>query len=178
MYVLYLFSNILVNDFHWNISSSASLCFDAAFLYTYFNKYFYTHLTHTCLIYIFIFTWLYIYSSITRFSVYHLGRDKRPVKSLVVGRPILLALEDIDGGPSFLEKALCFLEKYGKCWYQNPVGFFCFFQLLLICGVFSPFMLFSPVALWSSFIYIYITIPLLFPFSSYIAEKHSLHMTP
>lgn len=42
------------------------------------------------------------------------GRDKRPVKSLVVGRPILLALEDIDGGPSFLEKALRFLEKYGK----------------------------------------------------------------
>ncbi|KAL0459127.1 UNVERIFIED_CONTAM: Rho GTPase-activating protein 7 [Sesamum latifolium] len=38
-------------------------------------------------------------------------RDKRPVKSLVVGRPILLALEDIDGGPSFLEKALRFLEK-------------------------------------------------------------------
>ncbi|KAG1371100.1 rho GTPase-activating protein 7-like [Cocos nucifera] len=33
--------------------------------------------------------------------------------SLVVGRPILLALEDIDGGPSFLEKALCFLEKHG-----------------------------------------------------------------
>ncbi|XP_064954723.1 rho GTPase-activating protein 7-like isoform X4 [Musa acuminata AAA Group] len=40
-------------------------------------------------------------------------RDKRPIKSLVVGRPILLALEDIDGGPSFLEKALCFLEKHG-----------------------------------------------------------------
>ncbi|CAN1170414.1 Rho GTPase-activating protein 7 [Linum perenne] len=40
-------------------------------------------------------------------------RDKRPVKSLVVGRPILLALEDIDGSPSFLEKALQFLEKYG-----------------------------------------------------------------
>lgn len=40
-------------------------------------------------------------------------RDKRPIKSLVVGRPILLALEDIDGGASFLEKALCFLEKYG-----------------------------------------------------------------
>uniref|UniRef100_A0A7N0TIN8 Uncharacterized protein n=1 Tax=Kalanchoe fedtschenkoi TaxID=63787 RepID=A0A7N0TIN8_KALFE len=39
--------------------------------------------------------------------------DKRPVKSLVVGRPILLALEDIDGGPSFLEKALRFLEKFG-----------------------------------------------------------------
>ncbi|XP_020085776.1 rho GTPase-activating protein 7-like isoform X1 [Ananas comosus] len=40
-------------------------------------------------------------------------RGKRPIKSLVVGRPILLALEDIDGGPSFLEKALRFLEKYG-----------------------------------------------------------------
>ncbi|XP_010519801.1 PREDICTED: rho GTPase-activating protein 6 isoform X2 [Tarenaya hassleriana] len=40
-------------------------------------------------------------------------RDKRPVKSLVVGRPILLALEDIDGSPSFLEKALQFLEQYG-----------------------------------------------------------------
>ncbi|XP_057955054.1 rho GTPase-activating protein 7 isoform X3 [Malania oleifera] len=43
---------------------------------------------------------------------FHQWRDKRPVKSLVVGRPILLALEDIDGGPSFLEKALQFLEKY------------------------------------------------------------------
>ena len=39
-------------------------------------------------------------------------RDRRPVKSLVVGRPILLALEDIDGSPSFLEKALCFIEQY------------------------------------------------------------------
>lgn len=45
--------------------------------------------------------------------VFQSGREKRPVKSLVVGRPILLALEDIDGGPSFLEKALQFLEKYG-----------------------------------------------------------------
>ncbi|KAI3450037.1 hypothetical protein Pfo_006702 [Paulownia fortunei] len=44
---------------------------------------------------------------------FHQWRDRRPVKSLVVGRPILLALEDIDGGPSFLEKALRFLEKYG-----------------------------------------------------------------
>ncbi|KAH7445792.1 hypothetical protein KP509_01G024700 [Ceratopteris richardii] len=41
------------------------------------------------------------------------GRERRPVKSLVVGRPILLALEDIDGSPSFLEKALCFIEQYG-----------------------------------------------------------------
>jgi hypothetical protein len=31
----------------------------------------------------------------------------------VVGRPILLALEDFDGNPSFLEKALCFIEQYG-----------------------------------------------------------------
>lgn len=46
--------------------------------------------------------------------IFCVGRDKRPVKSLVVGRPILLALEDIDGGPSFLEKALRFLEKHGK----------------------------------------------------------------
>lgn len=41
------------------------------------------------------------------------GREKRPSKSMVVGRPILLALEDIDGKPSFLEKALCFIEEYG-----------------------------------------------------------------
>ncbi|XP_076954623.1 rho GTPase-activating protein 7-like [Bidens hawaiensis] len=46
-------------------------------------------------------------------GTFHQWRDKRPVKSLVVGRPILLALEDIDGGPSFLEKALRFLEKHG-----------------------------------------------------------------
>ncbi|OAY66414.1 Rho GTPase-activating protein 7, partial [Ananas comosus] len=45
-------------------------------------------------------------------SIQH-WREKRPTKSLVVGRPILLALEDIDGGPSFLEKALRFLEKNG-----------------------------------------------------------------
>lgn len=43
---------------------------------------------------------------------------------MVVGRPILLALEDIDGGPSFLEKALRFLEKYGKLWYQFFVFFY------------------------------------------------------
>ncbi|KAI5070535.1 hypothetical protein GOP47_0014878 [Adiantum capillus-veneris] len=41
------------------------------------------------------------------------GRERRPVKSMVVGRPILLALEDIDGSPSFLEKALCFIEQFG-----------------------------------------------------------------
>ena len=41
------------------------------------------------------------------------GSNRRPVKSLVVGRPILLALQDIDGSPSFLEKALTFIERYG-----------------------------------------------------------------
>ncbi|KAL2557280.1 Rho GTPase-activating protein 7 [Forsythia ovata] len=44
---------------------------------------------------------------------FHQWKDNCPVKSLVVGCPILLALEDIDGGPSFLEKALRFLEKHG-----------------------------------------------------------------
>ncbi|KAI3795882.1 hypothetical protein L1987_38542 [Smallanthus sonchifolius] len=45
---------------------------------------------------------------------FHQWRDKRPIKSSVVGRPILLALEDIDGSPSFLEKALMFLENHGS----------------------------------------------------------------
>uniref|UniRef100_A0A2N9FKR3 Rho-GAP domain-containing protein n=1 Tax=Fagus sylvatica TaxID=28930 RepID=A0A2N9FKR3_FAGSY len=40
-------------------------------------------------------------------------KDRLPVKSSVVGRPVLLALEDIDGAPSFLEKALRFIEEYG-----------------------------------------------------------------
>ncbi|KAA8528347.1 hypothetical protein F0562_035702 [Nyssa sinensis] len=40
-------------------------------------------------------------------------KDRQPVKSLVIGQPILLALEDIDGTPSFLEKALRFIEKHG-----------------------------------------------------------------
>ncbi|KAI3460064.1 hypothetical protein Pfo_016727 [Paulownia fortunei] len=40
-------------------------------------------------------------------------KDRQTVKSLVIGRPILLALEDIDGTPSFLEKALRFLEEHG-----------------------------------------------------------------
>ncbi|KAF9613591.1 hypothetical protein IFM89_009261 [Coptis chinensis] len=46
-------------------------------------------------------------------SSFHQWRDKHSSKSSVVGRPILLALEDIDGGSSFLEKALRFLEKFG-----------------------------------------------------------------
>ena len=64
----------------------------------------------------------YYYSSQTQYLIipFHtfplmtVGREKRPIKSLVVGRPILLALEDIDGSPSFLEKALYFIEKHGR----------------------------------------------------------------
>jgi len=33
---------------------------------------------------------------------------------MVIGRPVLLALEEADGSPSFLEKALRFIEEYGK----------------------------------------------------------------
>ncbi|KAJ9560395.1 hypothetical protein OSB04_005555 [Centaurea solstitialis] len=40
-------------------------------------------------------------------------KDRSPPKSTVLGRPILLALEDIDGTPSFLEKALRYVEDYG-----------------------------------------------------------------
>ncbi|KAJ9166487.1 hypothetical protein P3X46_021235 [Hevea brasiliensis] len=40
-------------------------------------------------------------------------KDKVPVKALVIGRPVLLALEDVDGSPSFLEKALRFIEEHG-----------------------------------------------------------------
>ncbi|KAK9221253.1 hypothetical protein WN944_009679 [Citrus x changshan-huyou] len=58
---------------------------------------------------------------------FHQWRDKRPVKSLVVGRPILLALEDIDGGPSFLEKALRFLEKFGK--WGSHIFIFILYQI-------------------------------------------------
>ncbi|KAJ8762604.1 hypothetical protein K2173_008043 [Erythroxylum novogranatense] len=40
-------------------------------------------------------------------------KEKPPAKSLIIGRPILLALEDVDGSPSFLEKALKFIEEHG-----------------------------------------------------------------
>ncbi|XP_057426982.1 rho GTPase-activating protein REN1-like isoform X2 [Lotus japonicus] len=40
-------------------------------------------------------------------------KDRDPPKSTVIGRPILLALEDVDGTPSFLEKALKFIEEHG-----------------------------------------------------------------
>ncbi|CAK8568206.1 unnamed protein product [Lathyrus sativus] len=40
-------------------------------------------------------------------------KDREPAKSTVIGRPILLALEDADGTPTFLEKALKFMETHG-----------------------------------------------------------------
>ncbi|KAG9149662.1 hypothetical protein Leryth_017576 [Lithospermum erythrorhizon] len=40
-------------------------------------------------------------------------KDIQPEKSLVIGRPVLLALENADGTPSFLEKALRFVEEHG-----------------------------------------------------------------
>ncbi|MFS7913181.1 putative Rho GTPase activation protein [Helianthus anomalus] len=41
------------------------------------------------------------------------SKDGAPGKPMILGRPILLALEDIDGTPSFLEKALRYVEDYG-----------------------------------------------------------------
>jgi len=55
---------------------------------------------------------------------YILTEDETPTKSTVLGRPVLLALEDVDGAPSFLEKALRFVENHGIS--------FRFFQLLLL----------------------------------------------
>ncbi|XP_078436692.1 rho GTPase-activating protein REN1-like [Wolffia australiana] len=40
-------------------------------------------------------------------------QEKKTMKSMIIGQPILLALEDINGSPSFLEKAIRFIEKYG-----------------------------------------------------------------
>ncbi|XP_012568403.1 rho GTPase-activating protein REN1 isoform X2 [Cicer arietinum] len=40
-------------------------------------------------------------------------KDRETVKHAVLGRPILLALEEVDGTPSFLEKALRFIEEHG-----------------------------------------------------------------
>lgn len=42
-----------------------------------------------------------------------LVKDKQNMKSMVIGRPVLLALEEVDGTPSFLEKALRFVEEHG-----------------------------------------------------------------
>ncbi|KAJ0263354.1 Rho GTPase-activating protein REN1 [Hirschfeldia incana] len=40
-------------------------------------------------------------------------KDEAPARPTVLGRPVLLALEDVDGTPSFLEKALRFVEDHG-----------------------------------------------------------------
>ncbi|KAL9686942.1 hypothetical protein QQ045_031337 [Rhodiola kirilowii] len=40
-------------------------------------------------------------------------KEKEPAKSTIIGRPVLLALEEVDGSPSFLEKALRFIEEHG-----------------------------------------------------------------
>ncbi|XP_020684142.1 rho GTPase-activating protein REN1 [Dendrobium catenatum] len=42
-----------------------------------------------------------------------LCKDKPPTTSSIIGRPVLLALQEIDGSPSFLEKALRFIEEHG-----------------------------------------------------------------
>lgn len=47
-------------------------------------------------------------------SFQYAGRERKSINSTVVGRPVLLALEEVDGSPSFLEKALRFIEDYGK----------------------------------------------------------------
>ena len=58
-------------------------------------------------------------------------KDKLPAKSSVLGRPILLALEDADGTPSFLEKALRFVEEQGKG-FSQCVFLDCFMVMLVI----------------------------------------------
>lgn len=50
-------------------------------------------------------------------------KDRQPFKSSVIGRPVLVALEDVDGAPSFLEKALRFIEEYGgSCFFHYCLG--------------------------------------------------------
>lgn len=36
------------------------------------------------------------------------------MRATIIGTPVLLALEDVDGAPSFLEKALRFIEEHGE----------------------------------------------------------------
>lgn len=50
-----------------------------------------------------------------RFSFFFfIAKDKLQLKSVVIGQPVLLALEEIDGTPTFLEKALRFIEEHGE----------------------------------------------------------------
>ena len=50
-----------------------------------------------------------------------LAVKEKPVKFPVIGRPILLALEDVDGTPSFLEKAIRFIEEHGEFFFFYAV---------------------------------------------------------
>jgi len=45
--------------------------------------------------------------------------EKELAKSTVIGLPILLALEDVDGSPTFLEKALAFIEEHGGFYWEG-----------------------------------------------------------
>ncbi|XP_076954983.1 rho GTPase-activating protein REN1-like [Bidens hawaiensis] len=47
------------------------------------------------------------------FNFHFISKDHSSPKSVVLGRPVLLALEDVDGTPSFLEKALRYVEEHG-----------------------------------------------------------------
>ena len=46
--------------------------------------------------------------------IFFIAKDKLQLKSVVIGQPVLLALEEIDGTPTFLEKALRFIEEHGE----------------------------------------------------------------
>lgn len=48
---------------------------------------------------------------------------QQPQRLMVLGRPILLALEDVDGSPTFLEKALRFVEDHGMFSYSHHTFF-------------------------------------------------------
>lgn len=56
--------------------------------------------------------------------------DETPTKSTVLGRPVLLALEDVDGAPSFLEKALRFVEDHGISF--RPFSLTCWLLLVTL----------------------------------------------
>ena len=49
--------------------------------------------------------------------------DETPTNLTVFGRPVLLALEEVDGSPSFLEKALRFVEDHGTSFSLPPLNF-------------------------------------------------------
>lgn len=97
-------------DLFINVHILVLIMFSPSFLNSFIVTLFWSHICVDMNVLFFFFPFLPKFIGFLN----NLGREKRPVKSMVVGRPILLALEDIDGGPSFLEKALRFLEKYGK----------------------------------------------------------------